>query len=573
MIDVNVEAGGDAEVAPNHSTRCRARTISFSNEESGIDSLSSGSSLPSVSSPSRTCPHGPGSPCPQDAWPNGPSSPESVTSDYRSSPSPNTVNGSTQRRRRSSIAPCSSTSSPKLQNLCVSLPKLSLPPHNSTCQNPSKKMKIENTESKSSSFILPSQTSAECLHNKRAMDTKCNTKILPKSRNLLSNERCSKIRTDSLKDSLSKLNSEDVKSADMKLEMAKIDSILKGKLLLDQASHKLSDMLLLDKLESGFTVKPDASLKNEYINNNNNNNVEESSRKGTKTDKLDNKSGTEYVICKWKDCGLNVEVQNLLDHLTTVHIITQKSKSETEAVKYQCLWTGCKVYSTCSTSYTWLTTHVTKHVGNKPFICIVDGCRQRFGNQVSLSRHVNSHFKNPCGTSQQTKPINTRKNSITTSPIKFYIRKNRRKVRSGVTGGGSGSGSKEVGLGHPDLFHIGIMAGIKDGLSRFNPGLCSTECDQKLEFDSSRSQLVFRTKVKSRKLDENGNVHYLVSWLPAGMFADEWVSKKEMKIHRQVPISQLPSLLKTKVEKQIFGVTSLNSGRKQQKVSGPPKLT
>jgi len=75
------------------------------------------------------------------------------------------------------------------------------------------------------------------------------------------------------------------------------------------------------------------------------------------------------------------------------------------------------------------------------------------------------------------------------------------------------------------------------------------------------------------KLDENGNVHYLVSWLPAGMFADEWVSKKEMKIHRQVPISQLPSLLKTRVEKQIFGVTSLNSGRKQQKVSGPPKLT
>ena len=182
-------------------------------------------------------------------------------------------------------------------------------------------MKIENTESKSSSFILPSQTSAECLHNKRAMDTKCNTKILPKSRNLLSNERCSKIRTDSLKDSLSKLNSEDVKSADMKLEMAKIDSILKGKLLLDQASHKLSDMLLLDKIESGFTVKPDASLKNEYINNNNNNNVEESSRKGTKTDKLDNKSGTEYVICKWKDCGLNVEVQNLLDHLTVSSIL------------------------------------------------------------------------------------------------------------------------------------------------------------------------------------------------------------------------------------------------------------
>ena len=132
-----------------------------------------------------------------------------------------------------------------------------------------------------------------------------------------------------------------------------------------------------------------------------------------------------------------------------------------------------------------------------------------------MSRHVNSHFKNPCGTSQQTKPINTRKNSITTSPIKFYIRKNRRKVRSGVSSGGGGGGS--VGLGHPDLFHIGIMAGIKDGLSRFNSGLSSTQCDQNFEFDSSRSQMVFRTRVKSRKLDENGNIHYLVSWLPSGM--------------------------------------------------------
>ena len=40
------------------------------------------------------------------------------------------------------------------------------------------------------------------------------------------------------------------------------------------------------------------------------------------------------------------------------------------------------MFSTCSTSYTWLTRHVTKHVGSKPFLCIVDGCRQRFGNQV-----------------------------------------------------------------------------------------------------------------------------------------------------------------------------------------------
>ena len=148
------------------------------------------------------------------------------------------------------------------------------------------------------------------------MDTKCNMKILPKSLKILNSNE--KLRTESLKDSLSKLKTENVKSEDMKLEMAKIDSILKGKLLLDQASHKLTDMLLLDKIESDFPVKEDVNMKNEYINNNNN--IQESSRKGTKLDKLENKSGTsssiEFVNCKWKDCGLNIEVQNLLDHLT-----------------------------------------------------------------------------------------------------------------------------------------------------------------------------------------------------------------------------------------------------------------
>merc|ERR1719367_1186307 len=36
----------------------------------------------------------------------------------------------------------------------------------------------------------------------------------------------------------------------MKLEMAKLESILHGNLLLDKSSHKISDMLLLDSLES-----------------------------------------------------------------------------------------------------------------------------------------------------------------------------------------------------------------------------------------------------------------------------------------------------------------------------------
>jgi hypothetical protein len=56
-----------------------------------------------------------------------------------------------------------------------------------------------------------------------------------------------------------------------------------------------------------------------------------------------------------------------------------------EGGKVQCLWSGCKVYGALSSSATWLTSHVTGHIGSKPFRCIVDACRQRFASQVGKS--------------------------------------------------------------------------------------------------------------------------------------------------------------------------------------------
>ena len=82
---------------------------------------------------------------------------------------------------------------------------------------------------------------------------------------------------------------------------------------------------------------------------------------------------------------LNIFVQN-------VHVTPQKIQ-ETETSRYQCLWSGCKVYSTCSTSFTWLSQHVTKHVA---FVCIVPGCRQRFGNQVRIEFILHRQNTNFC---------------------------------------------------------------------------------------------------------------------------------------------------------------------------------
>ena len=65
------------------------------------------------------------------------------------------------------------------------------------------------------------------------------------------------------------------------------------------------------------------------------------------------------------------------------------------------------------------------------------------------------------------------------------------------------------------------MAGIKDGLSRISTGQGGGEAaapqQQQITFDQTGNEIIFHQKIKSRKLDENGNIHYLVSWLPEGM--------------------------------------------------------
>ena len=178
--------------------------------------------------------------------------------------------------------------------------------------------------------------------------------------------------------------------------------------------------------------------------------------------------------------------------------MTPQKTEKSENSRFQCLWVGCKVFSTGSTSYSWLSSHVTSHVGKKPFICMVDGCTQRFSSQLALSRHVNSHFKNPCP-STNSQP----RKGAAASPIKFYIRKNRRKIKPAEVRNSS----------KPELFHIGIMAGIKDGLSRISGG----PNPQQITLDQTGSEIIFHHRIKSRKLDENGNIQYLVTWLPEGM--------------------------------------------------------
>ena len=139
--------------------------------------------------------------------------------------------------------------------------------------------------------------------------------------------------------------------------------------------------------------------------------------------------------------------------------------------------------------------------------------------QVTLSRHVNSHFKNPTGSGTAGSPSgpSQKRQSAPSSPLKFYIRKNRRKTLRSSRDQAEAS----VPASGPDLFHIGIMAGIKDGLSRFSSASNRSSSLSPSSLDlvfTNGGELVFRPgSVKSRKLDEDGNIQYLVSWHPGGM--------------------------------------------------------
>ena len=272
---------------------------------------------------------------PSGSCPLGPSSPDSVISDYTSAPSPLSSGLSSSprlsvTRRRATVPPCTSPSSqcPKLQNLRVSLPKLSLPPELST--QPTKKIKLEAKEGDSSQ-----NTAKSPLDKKPLLDSKCNFKVLPKSLKMLYN----KVKHESPKERdalLSQLKEElNHCSEDTKLELAKLESILQGKLLLDIASHKLSDMLLQDKtLNSNFSVKQEldnfdekptaenleipAKLGKDLICSNNNNIIENKldpkPESSSQVKSVDNEF-KEFVKCKWQGCEKDVEVQHLLEHL------------------------------------------------------------------------------------------------------------------------------------------------------------------------------------------------------------------------------------------------------------------
>ncbi|XP_075883521.1 zinc finger protein AEBP2-like isoform X2 [Nelusetta ayraudi] len=96
---------------------------------------------------------------------------------------------------------------------------------------------------------------------------------------------------------------------------------------------------------------------------------------------------TVAYACCWDLCPQCFSCSpDLAEHIRGIHVDGQRGGV------FVCLWKGCKVYNTPSTSQSWLQRHMLTHSGDKPFKCVVGGCNASFASQGGLARHVPSHF-------------------------------------------------------------------------------------------------------------------------------------------------------------------------------------
>ncbi|KAK7833960.1 hypothetical protein U0070_004941 [Myodes glareolus] len=116
--------------------------------------------------------------------------------------------------------------------------------------------------------------------------------------------------------------------------------------------------------------------------------------------------------CCWDQCQACFNSSpDLADHIRSIHV-------------FVCLWKGCKVYNTPSTSQSWLQRHMLTHSGDKPFKCVVGGCNASFASQGGLARHVPTHFSQ-----QNSSKVSSQPKAKEESPSKAGMNK-RRKLKN-----------------------------------------------------------------------------------------------------------------------------------------------
>ena len=275
------------------------------------------------------------------------------------------------------------------------------------------------------------------------------------------------------------------------------------------------------------------------------------SRSDSTENGTNNNNLTETVICKWELCGQEFDSNGkLLDHLRTVHArcdygnkannnnAFEENDGEKDSThesapsaQYKCLWEGCKVYGKGSSTKSWLEKHViANHGGSKPFQCIVDGCKERFGTQTLLERHVNGHFKckaTPTSSnvdsngnvpsSMHSSPSSTNlnqklsKNSLSTNNNghnRLYHNKLARANKKLMAPNGKRLKYRKTIYSARifDLFDLGVMAQVRQRITAFESGCQKLRTDDRIkESEEVSSKKVLpkeKIQTQTRQIDD-----------------------------------------------------------------------
>ncbi|CAJ1056384.1 zinc finger protein aebp2-like isoform X2 [Xyrichtys novacula] len=228
-------------------------------------------------------------------------------------------------------------------------------------------------------------------------------------------------------------------------------------------------------------------------------------------------SGPKTVAypCCWDLCPQCFNSSpDLAEHIRGIHVDGQRGGV------FVCLWKGCKVYNTPSTSQSWLQRHMLTHSGDKPFKCVVGGCNASFASQGGLARHVPSHFSQ-----QSSSKMSSQAKLKEESPSKAGLNK-RKKLRN----------KRRCSLPRPhDFFDAQTMDAIR------HRAICLNLATH-IESVGNGHSVVFNSTVLARRKEGSGKVKVLLHWTPEDILPDVWVNETERSQLKTkvVHLSQLP---------------------------------
>ncbi|XP_034390431.1 zinc finger protein aebp2-like [Cyclopterus lumpus] len=228
-------------------------------------------------------------------------------------------------------------------------------------------------------------------------------------------------------------------------------------------------------------------------------------------------SGAKTVAypCCWDLCPQCFNSSpDLAEHIRGIHVDGQRGGV------FVCLWKGCKVYNTPSTSQSWLQRHMLTHSGDKPFKCVVGGCNASFASQGGLARHVPSHFSQ-----QSSSKMSSQAKLKEDSPSKAGLNK-RKKLKN----------KRRCSLPRPhDFFDAQTMDAIR------HRAICLNLATH-IESVGNGHSVVFNSTVVAKRKEGSGKVKILLHWTPEDILPDVWVNETERSQLKSkvVHLSQLP---------------------------------